>query len=43
MEKLFWCLISGVVVLAWQVQTGELQLDGNADRLTQAPSSSLVR
>lgn len=43
MEKLFWCVVSGVIVLAWQVQTGELQLEGNAETVTQAPTAALVQ
>ena len=39
MDKLFWCVISGVVVLSWQVHTGNLELDVQIDAVRPASES----
>ena len=39
MEKLFWCVISGVVVLSWQVHTGNLSLDVQAEPISPETTS----
>ena len=41
MDKLFWCVISGVVALSWQVHTGNLELGAHVD--TILPTNETVR
>ncbi|MEL7083282.1 MAG: hypothetical protein AAF268_08250 [Cyanobacteria bacterium P01_A01_bin.3] len=43
MEKLFWCVISGVVVLSWQVHTGNVSLDVNAEPVSPATTHVTVQ